>query len=377
MSRNLVVCLDGTGGQLRARGNTNVLLLYKLLDHSQPSKQIAYYDPGVGTFASAGAWTPLARTVSRIGGLAFGSGMRQNLGEAYTWLMQNWVPGDQIFVFGFSRGAYTARALVGMLRVIGLMRPGSENLVSYVIASYARRGGEVKIDWDEVHLTSEVFAQHIDGRSTVPIAYLGLWDTVKAAGLLRWEIRWPFTTELPNAMRIRHAVSINEQRAPFKESLVDARTDGSLEEVWFAGVHSDVGGTFVDKPRASRGSPGRKTPVPRLSTISLKWIIEGGIAAGLLVRPRAVTVACAVTAADATATLHRRGWAWVFLGTRNRKVPDGAWVHASVESRTVADPTFRAPINPNWADPGWADPVRVNPDRHLEPPTQLSDGASR
>ena len=360
MSRNLVVCLDGTGAQLRAKGNTNVLLLYKLLDHSDPTKQIAYYDPGVGTFASAGAWTPLARSISRVGGLAFGFGLRQTLGEAYTWLMRNWAPGVQIFIFGFSRGAYTARALVGILRTIGVMRPGSENLVPYVIATYARRGGEARIDWDGVHLTSEVFAQHVDGKSTVPVKYLGIWDTVKAAGLLRWEIRWPYTRQLPNAMRIRHAVSINEKRAPFKESLVDARTDGSLEEVWFAGVHSDVGGTFVDKPPAGQATrPGKRTPDPRLSTIALKWIIEGGIAQGLRVRSRAVHAACAVTPADATAQLHRRGWAWVFLGTRTRKVPAGASVHASVNARALADSTFTAPANVVWVDPDWVGQPRV------------------
>ncbi|MGN7200366.1 T6SS phospholipase effector Tle1-like catalytic domain-containing protein [Arthrobacter sp. SAFR-044] len=355
MSRNLVLCLDGTGAQLRAKGNTNVVLLYKMLDHSDPAKQIAYYDPGVGTFASAGAWTPLARGISRLGGLAFGWGLRQNLAEAYTWLMQNWAPGDQVFIFGFSRGAYTARALVGILRTVGMLRPGSENLVPYVIATYARRGGEDKIDWDEVHYTSEVFARQVGGKSTVPVKYLGLWDTVKAAGFLRWEITWPFTRELPNAARIRHAVSIHEKRAPFKEYLADARTDGSVEEVWFAGVHSDVGGTFDDEP-----GPGpshrlhKETPSPRLSTIPLKWIVEGGIANGLLVRSRAAEATCSVTAADASAKLHRRGWAWVFLGTRSRKVPAGASVHESVNARALADPRFKAPANVVWVDPHWA-----------------------
>ncbi|MEO8906626.1 MAG: DUF2235 domain-containing protein [Microbacteriaceae bacterium] len=368
MSRNLVVCLDGTGGQLRAKGNTNVLLLYKLLDHSDPTAQVAYYDPGVGTFAAAGAWTPAARALSRIQGLAFGSGLRQNLGEAYTWLMQNWVPGDRIFVFGFSRGAYTARALVGMLRAVGLMRPGSENLVPYTVASYARRGGEKAIDWAEVHLTSEVFAQHVGSASTVPVEYLGIWDTVKAAGFLRWEIRWPYTRAVPNARRIRHAVSIDEKRAPFKEYLVDARADASLEEVWFAGVHSDVGGTFVDRePTAPPPRPGVKTPDPRLSTIPLKWIIEGAIAEGLIVRPRAVSAACAVSVADAMARLHKRGWAWLLLGTRNRRIPAGASVHSSVRARAAGDPQFSAPTDVVWADPGWAD----------APSAARADGAPR
>jgi hypothetical protein len=155
-------------------------------------------------------------------------------------------------------------------------------------------------------------------------------------------------------------VSIHEKRAPFRESLVDARTDGSLEEVWFAGVHSDVGGTFTDKLPAGQGArPGAKAPDPRLSTIALKWIIEGAIAEGLLVRPRAVVAACAVTPADAASTLHRRGPAWILLGTRRRKIPAGASVHSSVQARAAADPGFKAPPGVVWADPDWAGEPRV------------------
>lgn len=358
MSRNLVVCLDGTGGQLRAKGNSNVLLLYKLLDHSDSTKQIAYYDPGVGTFSAAGAWTPFARAISRFNGLVFGSGLRQNLGEAYTWMMQNWVPGDRIFIFGFSRGAYTARALVGSLRAVGIMRQGSENLIPYLISTYARRGGEKKIDWDQVHLTSEVFAQDIQGKTTVEVKYLGLWDSVKAAGFLRWEIHWPYTQELPNAQRIRHAVSIHEKRAPYKESLIEARADGSLEEVWFAGVHSDVGGTFEDKTSADQiVHGGRNTPGPRLSNITLKWILQGAVTEGLLVRSRAVSYACKFSEDDAVAKLHRRGWAWVFLGTRRRKIPTEAFIHPSVKIRAQKDPTFTSPANRPCNDPEWNDHI--------------------
>ncbi|MEZ3160618.1 DUF2235 domain-containing protein [Microbacterium sp. BWT-B31] len=354
MARNLVICLDGTGAQLRAKGNTNVLLLYKLLDHSKPTEQIAYYDPGVGTFASAGAWTPVARALSRLGGLAFGTGMRQNLGEAYTWLAENWRPDDRIFVFGFSRGAYTARALLGMLQTVGLLRPGTENLVPYVTSTYARRGGEKRIDWDEVHLTAEVFAQTLDGRSTLPVAYLGVWDTVKAAGLLKWTVTWPYTRAAEPAHRVRHAVSIDERRAPFKEYLVDPRTDGSLEEVWFAGVHSDVGGTF-DDPRpanAPAAARGKARPDPKLSKIALKWIVDGAVAEGLLVRPKAFASACAVSAADAEATLHKRGWAWFLLGTRHRRIPPGAAVHSSVLVR-AASKGYPKPENVTWVDPDW------------------------
>ena len=124
MAKNIVICLDGTNNQLGRAVNTNVVRLFQMLDLADPARQVGYYDPGVGTFSSAAAWTPLARTASRYAGLMFGPGLRQNLGEAYTYLMSVFEPEDQIFVFGFSRGAYTARALTGMLEVFGIFRPG-------------------------------------------------------------------------------------------------------------------------------------------------------------------------------------------------------------------------------------------------------------
>ena len=204
MGRNLVMCLDGTAGQVRGKGDSNSVRLYELLDFSDETAQLAYYDPGVGTFSSPGAWTPFARWFSRMGGLIWGAGLRENLGDAYLWLMRTWQPGDRIYVFGFSRGAFTARALTGMLRLIGLMRPGSENQLQYAIAQYARRGGEKAIAWDEIHRFSGLFARQVDGRSTIPVEFLGVWDTVKAMGLIRTAPKWPYTRTTPNALRIRH-----------------------------------------------------------------------------------------------------------------------------------------------------------------------------
>lgn len=113
MGKNIVVCLDGTGNEIKGRGGSNVLKIVELLDLKDPSKQVVYSDPGVGTFSAPSAWTAMARAMSRLGGLALGHGLRQNLGEAYTFLMNTWKPGDQLYVFGFSRGAYTARRCAG------------------------------------------------------------------------------------------------------------------------------------------------------------------------------------------------------------------------------------------------------------------------
>ena len=199
MGKNIVVCLDGTGNQLKAKGNTNVVRLYEMLDLSDPSKQIAYYDPGVGTFSAQGAWTPLGRSLSKLVGLAFGFGLRTNLGEAYTYLIQHYEAGDRLFVFGFSRGAYTCRALAGLLRSVGLLRPGSENLVPYAVGVYARNRDWSHDDWAQLHRFADTFARKIDTRTGIPIDYMGVWDSVKAAGILRWNLRWLYTRQIPNA----------------------------------------------------------------------------------------------------------------------------------------------------------------------------------
>ena len=345
--KNLVICLDGTGNQVRATRNTNVVLLYQMLDLSDPARQVAYYDPGLGTFSSGAAWTPVGKRTSQLSGLAFGTGLRTNLGEAYTWLMQNWEPGDQVFVFGFSRGAYTARALTGMLRTVGLMRPGLENLVPYAVRAHTRRFDDKSKGeyWGTVHEFARVFAREVDGKhTTVPIRYLGLWDTVKAVGILRWEIHWPYTNALPNVARCRHAVSIDEKRRPYKhDPITSIAKDGLLEEAWFAGVHSDVGGTFDDKG-------------PRLSTIALKWVVQGAVASGLRVKDSAYDAACTVGPEHAVGAVHRMGRIWALATYRRRSVPDGASVHSSIEARRQRDPQYaegRFRGNVRYVDPDW------------------------
>ena len=337
MAKSVVVCLDGTGNQLRATGNTNVVRMFEVLDLSDPSRQVAYYDPGVGTFHHPGAWTPVARRVSRLLGLAFGSGLQANLSEAYLFLMRTWEPGDRIYVFGFSRGAYTARALCGLLHKVGLLRPGSENLVPYAVAAYSRR----RVDFDQLDRFAALFSYRPDGAVSVPVAFLGLWDSVKAAGYLRWELKLPYTRQLPNVVEVRHAVSIDEKRRPYRQYLLDGQRPRG-EEVWFAGVHSDVGGTFEDDSR--------------LSTIALCWVANAARGAGLLVDGEAFDRECAVTTEHASGTVHRMGRVWALLTYERRRVPDDALVHSSVAVRAEADPAYRRrlPASAQWADADWA-----------------------
>jgi uncharacterized protein (DUF2235 family) len=349
MPRNIVLCLDGTGNQVRADGNTNVLLLYQMLDVSDRDQQVAFYDPGVGTFASKGSWTRVGQRLTKGLGLVFGYGIKENLGQAYTFIMDHYRPGDRVFVFGFSRGAFTARALAGMSYRAGMMRRGSENVVSYLVSSYTRGGSWTDREWKEIDQFARTFSHDHDGSLAMPIHFLGLWDSVKALGYLRWDPKWPYTRQLPNARTIRHAVSINERRRPYVEYLVESTERSDMRETWFAGVHSDVGGTFTDDDRLSR--------------ITLKWMVDGALQRDIILRPRAYKRMCTLAPGDAAGTQHRMGRIWALATYRRRPIPAGAEVHASVRDRMAttdyALPTDEQSIT--WVDDDWSEPSPLAP----------------
>lgn len=339
---NIVLCFDGTGGTVRATGNSNVVRLFEML--ANDDRQLTYYDPGVGTFSSGGAWTPAAQWLSRTFGSAFGAGMRTNLEEAYTFLINHWKPHDDIFVFGFSRGAYCARAVTGLLHLIGALRPGSDNLVRYAVSNYAREKPTwQKNDWQQAHEFAKAMSQYVDGHITVPVKYLCIWDTVKAPGVLWRSMEWPFTRQLPNVTAGRHAVSIDEKRRPFREYLVTQKEGHkTIEEVWFAGVHSDIGGGYEDEPR--------------LCDIALNWMAKGAKEAGLITRDDLPLPA--LTPAHATAEIHQKmDWYWSLLIDKRRTVPGAARVHDSVRQRIAAQPDYakRIPRDVTFVDPRWAD----------------------
>jgi uncharacterized protein (DUF2235 family) len=350
VGKNIVICLDGTGNEVKAKGATNVFKIVELLDLTDPARQVAYYEPGVGTFAAPSAWSWTARKLSRLGGLALGHGIRQNLGEAYTFLINTWQPGDKVFVFGFSRGAYTARALCGMLYRIGLLRRGSENLVPYAVRVYARRTGkDSDLSGPEGWARMDRFAAALAVRPkpeslAFPVEYLGIFDTVKATRFLGRDIRWPYTNQLPNVRVVRHAVSIDETRRPYRECLVPTPPAGQapqVTEAWFAGVHSDVGGGFDDEPGLGR--------------VTMRWMLEGALAAGLLLRQQRYERRFPPAESDAFGAVHKMGWKWALTLYRRRPIPAGARVHASVRTRIAAYPGYegKIPAGVAWDAGAW------------------------
>jgi hypothetical protein len=361
--KRIVVCLDGTANQIGAGNLTNVAKFFEMLDKDDPARQLAYYDPGVGTLAPASAHSSLSRKLDLLFEQAFGLGLKDNVAQAYRYVMQHWRPGDAIYIFGFSRGAYTARALAGMLLRPGLMRPGSENLLPYAVEKYAVNRYFTQDEYDHWAEFARAFCWRTENEPlfstvrqnspnqiwhyAVPVAYLGLWDTVKAAGFLRFgSLRWPYTRALPNVARIRHAVSIDERRRPYREYLVERHPLG-LQERWFAGVHADVGGTFM--------------PDHRLATIALKWVTDG-IVGELALDAAAYRRQCVVAEDFADAPLHDNGRLWYLVGCRPRPMGPDALVHPSVLVRRRDNPSYLPDLSAEQqrlsADPeDWISPA--------------------
>jgi len=313
MSKKIVVCCDGTGNQF-GEENSNVVKLYQTL--VQDADQVAYYHPGVGTMGARSALTKIGKWWTRMIGLAFGYGVSDNIADAYQFLMHTFEPGDEVYVFGFSRGAYTARALCGMLHVVGLLLPGNEGLIPYAIRMIRQK----QIDFGVVRDFNSTFCR------ACPVHFIGVWDTVSSMGWVYDPIRFPYTraTNNPDMHIVRHAVSIDERRAFYRQNLFGDPHDAnqSVSEVWFAGVHSDVGGSYPESQS-------------QLSKIALRWMLDEAVAAGLRVDPlRTAGILGAkapFVAPDPLSTnLHKslHGWWWlaeVWPKAVNVRSADGKW----------------------------------------------------
>lgn len=251
MARNIVICCDGTNN-LFGSHNTNVVRLIRSLDR-KPDQQLVYYDPGVGTFPDPMLWNPISwfkAKTWRLADLMIGWGLEHNVTEAYSYLMDYWQPGDQVFLFGFSRGAYTVRVLAGMLHLLGLVPPGSDNLVPYVMDLYksirSKSEGKSRY-WRVCHDFRETFSREVGPEHRFPVHFVGVWDTVSSYGWFWNPTSFPYTAENPSVAIVRHAVSIDERRAFFRQNLFKKSDGQDLKEHWFPGVHSDVGGGYPIK----------------------------------------------------------------------------------------------------------------------------------
>lgn len=257
--KNIVICCDGTANQY-ATDKTNVVKLFSLL--SRDDEQLSFYHPGLGTMEPPGAITDLGRRIRRTLGMAVGWGLERDLVDAYTYIMNTYQPGDQVFLFGFSRGAYTVRAAAALIHMYGLFPPGNEPLIPYAIRQITGFNDDERVAGEKFKLAAGFKAtfSSID----CPIHFMGIWDTVSSVGWIANPLSIPYAAKLPNVLHIRHAVAIDERRAFFRTNLLNRPTlvddQPGIEEVWFPGVHADVGGGYKESESG-------------LSKLALEWML--------------------------------------------------------------------------------------------------------
>ncbi len=285
-NKNIIICLDGTGNQF-GKNNSNIIKLYRMLKRV-PGKQVTYYDPGVGTMGDPLYKTTIARKVTQVLGLAFGRGLMKNVMEAYTFLMEQYEDGDKVFIFGFSRGAYTARVLAAFIKEYGLLEKGANNLFPYAIKLFLGKAPKDKKDKETFYSERSKFRSTYgrllnhkeDPRdlksNKIPnyqlrIHFLGLFDTVKSYGWIWNQLILGNEEENKSVLNVRHAISIDEKRTFFNQMHWKAsKNHQTCKEVWFAGSHSDVGG----------GYPEHKSG---LAKITLEWMVHEAISLGMKV----------------------------------------------------------------------------------------------
>jgi uncharacterized protein (DUF2235 family) len=314
--KNIVVCCDGTGNEI-SENISNVLKLYRVLRKTgKAAAQVVFYDPGVGTLARPDPWTKLRQDTVTVLGLATGYGLDENVLAAYRFLINHYEDGDDIFLFGFSRGAYAVRVLAGMIHKIGLIAPQQSNLADAALTAYKQasasiveqEGSETSADNaardDEESAQADPsarddqasqFARIVSTRWPT-IKFVGVWDTVASVIVPRPDRFYAFSLQKlaytqynPSVKVFRQAIAIDERRRmfrlePWKDQQIfmhnrfSATNNSEVQDVmqvWFAGVHADIGGGYPEKESG-------------LSKFPLLWMIDEAVKYGLAVDRRTV-----------------------------------------------------------------------------------------
>ena len=320
MPKNIIFCADGTWNHPGETddglpADTNVYKFFKALEQS--AAQAPHYDDGVGADG-----TP----IDRLLGGAIGDGLFKKIRDGYTVIARGYADGDRIYVFGFSRGAYTARSLAGMIAICGLPAPGkfTDQTTSDAFAAY-RAGPSRKPLLDK--FTADYAARQVG------IAMVGVWDTVGSLGIpgdlfdaLNVGVYGFLDTSLhPNVQAACHAVSLDERRREFPPTLWTQTAGREIDQLWFAGVHCDVGGGYAETG---------------LSDITLGWMMAKAGAKGLTFDPYVYRRYTTLDPTHALDPLHE-SWNLVWGLQARRQVPDGAAIANSVAIRIETLPEYR------------------------------------
>ncbi|KAH9065591.1 hypothetical protein EDB87DRAFT_857509 [Lactarius vividus] len=287
-SRTLILCFDGTSDKYD-KDCTNVVKLFSLFTKDHVDEQLCYYQAGIGTYTAPGFMSSIGQWVAKTLDMAVAWYLYQHILDGYLFLMRNYKAGDQVCLFGFSRGAYTARALARMLHKVGLLFKDNTEQIPFAYQLYV---SDLADNDKLVDGFKKTFSRH------VPIDFVGVWDTVASTGIYK---PLPFAGVNTTIKVFRHALALDERRVKFIADYYhqDEQKSGSgpsskeeqeqvsnvfsslgneskitphkvdevikepdVREVWFVGCHAEVGGGVDENDKAS------------LSDISLRWMVQ-------------------------------------------------------------------------------------------------------
>ena len=315
--KRIIICTDGTWNRpeenIEEDFPTNVLKLARGIAPADANgvKQVVFYDWGLGSYHN------------ELAGGALGAGLEKNVMDGYRFLVHNYEPGDEIYLFGFSRGAYTVRSLCGLLNNCNILKGVESNRIEEAFELYKNPDhtpmDDYTVDWRNKYAIKD----------SNKITFVGVWDTVGAVGLpfsffgLIKDKHCFYDKKLgSNVTTARHALSLDEIRDDFEPTIWEPNNNVDLRQVWFAGVHSDVGGGYKTDPDGTT-----------LADIPLLWLMREAKLKGL-----AFEGFLSAPTLNPTAVQHNEYKGFMrLLGKYVREIPDPekipTLVHESVQAR--------------------------------------------
>ncbi len=325
---NIVICADGTWNRpeedIEKDFPTNVLKLARAIKPDvNGGKQHIFYDWGLGSYHDS------------VSAGATGRGIHKNILDGYRYIVQNFAEGDHIYLFGFSRGAYTVRALSGLINNCGIVKRADANLINQAWKIY--KSPQAK---NHPNGAAAVKFRNDHAWSSRQVHFIGVWDTVGALGipfslmgLFDKDDEFYDTKMGSNVSIARHALAIDEQREDFEPTVWTSRAGVDLKQVWFAGVHSDIGGSYA---------PDKKTGISAADT-PLAWMLAEAELAGLQLEPH---IKQALTDGSKGKIHRSRKHVYRFKSPLHRPLiidDKPTKIHPSVKARYLADSRYRPP----------------------------------
>ncbi|MBR9728472.1 DUF2235 domain-containing protein [Shewanella intestini] len=326
MKKRIVICADGTWNRpekdLSTDQASNVLRMARAiapLDTNNVAQQV-FYDWGVGSYYD-----------TMLGGMT-GRGLHKNIVDCYRYIVQNYQPGDDIYLFGFSRGAYTVRSLCGLINNCGIVKRAQAQLIHQAFEHYKKPSSP----YAPKGAKSVAFKQQYSHPSH-RIAFVGVWDTVGAMGIpnsflgLFDDSDEFYDTKIGSNVAIaRHALAIDEHRQDFKPTLWQPRDNLDMQQVWFAGAHSNVGGSYLADKNGQM-----------LSDNALQWMVTEAQQAQLYLEAHLVSA----LSPTPMAKLHQSRRSFYRIKAKHYRPLDPniapVLIHSSVKQRWDNDPKYR------------------------------------